>query len=186
MPNDQTSEHRQHLVLAEQKAQEDYDKSILSLSGGALGISITFVEKIAGKTPTVLWMLDWAWICWVASVAFVVLSYSTSRWSLRCAIYAEDDPKSKFYRTSRDWLSVFTELFNVLSGSLFISGAILIAIFSSNNIEKHTVKESKAELSRIYNPSSKTTPHSDEAIAPSVIPNGYVPPPPRPQLPTNR
>ncbi|WP_134984071.1 hypothetical protein [Xanthomonas axonopodis] len=44
-------EYRQWLVVAEQKAQEDYDKTVLTLSGGALGISFAFVKDIVGQNP---------------------------------------------------------------------------------------------------------------------------------------
>jgi hypothetical protein len=36
---DSLAQYRQRLVLAGQKAQEDYDKSVLSLSGGAFAVS---------------------------------------------------------------------------------------------------------------------------------------------------
>jgi len=42
-------EYRTHLVAAEQKAQEDYDKTVISLSGGALGISFAFIVDCISK-----------------------------------------------------------------------------------------------------------------------------------------
>ena len=58
-------EYRSHLILAEQKAQEDYDKTVVFLSGGALGISFAFVKDFIGTGPMVSqnWLI-WAWICW--------------------------------------------------------------------------------------------------------------------------
>ena len=41
-------EYRAHLVSAAQKAQEDFDKTLLALSGGALGVSFAFVKDIVG------------------------------------------------------------------------------------------------------------------------------------------
>ena len=35
--NDRMNEYRNHIVLAEQKSIESYDKGLLSLSGGTLG-----------------------------------------------------------------------------------------------------------------------------------------------------
>ncbi|WP_417913843.1 hypothetical protein [Candidatus Electronema sp. JM] len=35
---DQLAEYRKWIVAAEQKSQEDFDKTVLSLSGGALGV----------------------------------------------------------------------------------------------------------------------------------------------------
>ena len=61
------ADYRQHLVLAAQKAQDDYDKTLLSLSGGALGVSFAFVDKFvkAGVVQNPR-LLIFAWVCWGA------------------------------------------------------------------------------------------------------------------------
>jgi len=43
--NENLQEYRKHLVAAEQQVQADFDKTVLSLSGGALGISFAFVKN---------------------------------------------------------------------------------------------------------------------------------------------
>src|SRR5436190_223645 len=61
----QTQEYRAHLVEARQKAFEDFDKTVLLLSGGALGVSITFVKDLIG--PGILFCkgcLLSSWACW--------------------------------------------------------------------------------------------------------------------------
>ncbi len=44
--------YRQHLVDAEQQMQAEYDKAVLVLSGGAIGLSMTFLKDIVGVNPT--------------------------------------------------------------------------------------------------------------------------------------
>lgn len=52
VPTDR-DEWREHLVSAEQKSQEDLDKALLSLSGGALGVSLIFLKDVIGQGPQV-------------------------------------------------------------------------------------------------------------------------------------
>jgi len=127
-------EYRQHLVLARQKAQEDYDKSVLALSGGALGISMAFVEKVVG--PGAIHrsgLLVASWMCWAASVACVLVSYFLSRHALLGAIEAVDSGQSELRRPGGR-MSVATEVANVLSGLLFLIGVVTIAFFVVVNL----------------------------------------------------
>ena len=63
--DEQLKEYRNWLIAAEQKAQEDFDKTVLSLSGGALGISFAFVKDIVGDQPLIKTkFLLTAWIAW--------------------------------------------------------------------------------------------------------------------------
>ncbi len=71
--------YRNHLVLAEQKSQDDFDKTVLSLSGGALGISFAFVKDMIGENPIVhptwLWL---SWVIWAFSSLAVLASFFMS------------------------------------------------------------------------------------------------------------
>jgi len=74
------AEYRRHLVLSEQRAQEDFDKAVMiSLSGGGLGNSFAFVDKfIKTSQPAHHWLLFGAWIAWAISILAVLLSYFAS------------------------------------------------------------------------------------------------------------
>jgi len=126
---DQLKEYRKHLVLAEQKAQEDFDKAVLSLSGGALGISIAFMKDIIGTDPAVqLVLLLAAWACWGLSVVIILWSYFTSQRAMREAIKQVD--VGKIYNThpggNPDKL---TAIFNFIAGVLFPLGVGFMAAF---------------------------------------------------------
>ena len=59
------ADYRKWLVSAEQKSQEDFDKTILSLSGGALGISFVFLKDVIGPLPILQpGFLLAAWLAW--------------------------------------------------------------------------------------------------------------------------
>lgn len=119
--------YRQHLVLAEQKAQEDYDKAVTSLSGGALAVSFAFLEKVVGSGPAQSpGLLFSAWVLWAASISCVMVSYLLSRQALRKAI-TQVDTKAIHIRRPGGVMSLATEALNIASGALFIVGVIVAA-----------------------------------------------------------
>ncbi len=126
--------YRQHLVLAEQKAVEDFDKAVMTLSGGALGVSFAFIRNVAGPQP---WadtdLLFAAWICWGVSVVAVLASYYFSHMALRTAITQVDD-ESIYIRRPGGAYAVLTFVCNAAGGLLFLFGVILIAVFVSANL----------------------------------------------------
>ena len=87
MGDDGLKEYIQHLVLAGQKTQEDFDKTVLSLSGGALGISFAFIKDYLGENPIKdQSFLMSAWICWGLSVTIILISYYFSILALNKAV----------------------------------------------------------------------------------------------------
>jgi hypothetical protein len=129
------AEYRTHLIKAEQKAQEDFDKTVLSLSGGALGISFAFVKDVIGTDPIQnAGLLFSAWICWGLSVTSVLLSYYTSNLALRKAIKQVDDGKIRGERPGKCF-DMITAVLNLLGAILFFAGVILMTIFVALNLE---------------------------------------------------
>jgi hypothetical protein len=135
-------EYRSHLITSEQKAQEDFDKTVVSLSGGALGVSFAFLKDIIGDHPiTNKGLLFSSWICWGLSITLVLFSYFTSHLALRKSIRQFDDAVKnatieKIY-TQRPGgkFSLITAILNALGGLLFFVGVLLIATFVWHNLE---------------------------------------------------
>src|SRR4051812_2387339 len=76
----ETQQYRALLVQTWQKTQDDIDKAILSLSGGALGVSFVFLKDIVGPVGAhKSGFLFAAWTCWATSCALTLLSFLTSR-----------------------------------------------------------------------------------------------------------
>jgi hypothetical protein len=64
--NKELADYRNFIVQAKQKSIDSYDKSLLTLSGGALAISLIFIENVIGASPmAVPLLLILAWICCV-------------------------------------------------------------------------------------------------------------------------
>jgi hypothetical protein len=135
-------EYRTHLVTTEQKAQEDYDKTVISLSGGALGISFAFIKDIIGNHPIISKeILVSGWVCWGLSITLVLASYFLSHLALREAIKQFDTAVKNlnvdeiYSQRAGGWYSLITAVLNVLGGLLFLAGVMLITIFVWYNLE---------------------------------------------------
>ena len=63
--SDTDNEYRRLLQELENKAQDQYDKTVILLSTGALGISFAFLKEIVKlETAVMIHFLIGAWICW--------------------------------------------------------------------------------------------------------------------------
>lgn len=79
--------YRQSLIDAEKQGQDSFDKTVISLSGGALGISFIFIKDVIGPNQIIHPELLLAtWICWAGSTLAVLISFYTSNRALRRAI----------------------------------------------------------------------------------------------------
>ncbi len=131
---DRLQEYRQHLVLAEQKSQEAYDKTLLTLSGGALGISFAFVEKfLTDDVAHCVALLVCAWFCWGLSLAVVLSSHFFSQRALRHAIQ-QVDANEIYIRPAGGFFSKITDICNIAGGVLFFVGLIFMITFVATNL----------------------------------------------------
>jgi hypothetical protein len=127
--------YRDSLLSLKEKMEAQYDKAVLTLSGGAIGISITFTKELIGKdhlnAPN--WLVT-AWLCWSASLAAILWSFYTSAKAMETAILQTD--QHALYRERRggifDWL---TRYLNAIAGALFIFGLVSITVFVRLNLK---------------------------------------------------
>lgn len=126
-------QYRETLVLAEQKSQESYDKTVLTLSGGALGLSFTFIKEIIG-TGEIMWpiFLQLSWAAWIISLTCILMSYYFSFFALRMAIKQVDE--NLLFKPIGGWYSAATSILNALGGICFLVGIGLMGIFIYNNL----------------------------------------------------
>jgi hypothetical protein len=131
--DDAMTAYRDWLVSADQKSSQAYDKAVMTLSGGALGLSLTFVKEIAPNPLTCTkWMLAAAWASLTVSLTSILISMLTSQWALRKAIRQVDaglEPDTKI----GGFFSRLTIALNILSGLMFVAGVALLAWFSARN-----------------------------------------------------
>ena len=128
--NDSVDPYRASLQKMSDDSGDDYGKAILSLSGGALGISFAFAKDFAGSGSTHTRALVIAWCCWATSLACVLVSYYTARLAAEGAIGKWDKGERDFKKLSGRF-NRMTKALNVAAGGGFILGVIAMAIFAS-------------------------------------------------------
>ena len=144
-PNDNTwQEHeqykiyldrRQELVNSKFKVAEDFDKALLTLSGGALGISMTFIKDIVIK-PEHKWILVISWTCFGLSIIILLLGFHVCRKAYMQEIVSLDaiQEKSKKANNKKNLWSEATEVANIFALVFFIIGLSSLATFIFINI----------------------------------------------------
>ncbi len=135
----QVTAYRQLLQTMEQQQQSEYDKAVMLLSGGALGISMTFLKEIVGMENLVdSGLILGAWLCWAVSSASVAFSFSTSASALRNAI-SQTDAKILYLNTTEmgGRMEKVTRILNPCAGFLFVIGVALMMRFAWTNVTKH-------------------------------------------------
>ena len=115
-------EYRRTLQAAEDASHSEYDKAILALSGGALGITFAFFKEIAARlgTERPLWLI-------AASLAAILASFYTAGKANRLAIQqvdkrqVPDKPGGGWDRATRG--------LNFAGGVCFLLGAVFAICF---------------------------------------------------------
>lgn len=132
--SDPMADYRKWLIAAEQKSQEDFDKTVLSLSGGALGISFVFLKDVIGPQPIVLsGFLLAAWLTWAFSTFSVLTSFYLSHLALRRAI-AQVDDGTIHNQNPGGIFACLTAVLNATGAILFLVGVCCITVFAGANL----------------------------------------------------
>ena len=127
-------DYRADLIKGRQKAQEQFDKAVLTLSGGALGISFAFVDNFIPKEAIVQHsnLLIDAWICWGISIMGALLAFYLSPIAFNKAIKQVDE--DKIYDSHPGGIpDKITGACNFLSSVLFLIGVVFIICFVNYN-----------------------------------------------------
>ena len=112
------------------KSQEQYDKTLLTLSTGALGLSFAFIIDIVNiSSATNINYLTGSWICLTLSILCILISFLSAKHALDKAIEAEDS--GEVYESSIDRL---TSILNWMSAAFFVNGLIFLTVFIKLNL----------------------------------------------------
>ena len=121
LPDDVYREERNSLVDAEREGSRSFDKAVLTLSAGALGLSITFLRQIApSPIPGTVVVLIFAWIAFGLSVLCTLSSFLTSQRAIGRQreildeIYSKKIPNENWSGLKNPWSTV-TSILNVIS-----------------------------------------------------------------------
>ena len=130
--------HEAALIADAYRAHEHYDKTIIALSGGALGVSLVFALDIVGANAGHgwLWLLG-AWALWTLSLSATLLSYYTSFQANWHEI--QDCRRLRRGEAVRaivpgGWWNTWTLRLNPAAGVLFVLGVVSEAVFVFVNV----------------------------------------------------
>ncbi len=133
-------DQRQALIDIEVDASSRLDRGILTLSGGALGLSVTFIEKIAPHPqPWTIWLLGSSWFLLLATLLISLYSHLTSQSAMRRQreiLDLELENKCLTKDQMRNSMSTCTHWLNISSMITFTIGVILLCAFTITNLPK--------------------------------------------------
>jgi hypothetical protein len=127
--DDSTRNHRDWLVKAHHTASQDYDKAVMTLAAGALGLSLAFIDDIAPE-PKHVWAIAIAWTLLSVSLLLIFVSFLTSQGAILNEIEKLDYPG----KAARKIYGGFTIALNWAAGGAFIVGVEFLVGFAVANI----------------------------------------------------
>jgi len=122
-------EDRRRLLALHETTTRDFDTTVRALAGGALGISIAFVDEIAPK-PEQTWVLGIAWSLLAASLAVNMFSFLVSERAIRRLLrHMEEHRRDEQPKEPRlaDWL-------NYVSAGALVGGLVSLVLFALLNV----------------------------------------------------
>jgi hypothetical protein len=121
---------RQWLLQADHAASRDFDKAVMTLAAGALGVSIAFVHDLAPDPVHVTW-LGWAWGLFALSLVLILVSFLTSQLALRREMKVLSGERSDARPGGP--LGPLTIGLNWGSAGALVSGVIALVVFALYN-----------------------------------------------------
>lgn len=118
------------------KSEDDYEKYVTLISSGALGLSITFIEKIVPLNSAIeKWILILGWILLTITLFVSLLSHFFSRkYSEKTIEDIDNDIEYELISGNITSRNKCLEVFNFSTISTLFLGIISIVIFVSINI----------------------------------------------------
>ena len=182
--------YREHLIKADQKSQEDFDKTLVTVATSSLGVSLVFIREFVGDGPIASpYIILIGWLLLASSVGSVLLGFYLSRYALRKAIKQIDEDKIYSERPGGN-TALVVEILNGLSGAFLLLGVSAVIIFAYSNL----LLSSKMENTQMANNNSSQDGQKRGQVPPPPPPkpigtgdsghqSGYIPPPPPAQNP---
>ncbi len=130
VPEPSSPAYRQWLVQAHHTASRDYDKALMTLAGGGLGVSIVFIRDVVPH-PHTKWLLGTGWILLALSLLVILIGFLTSQKHLVREIGDLDNPPAK---QRPDHYGRLTTILNWAACVCFVLGVVCVVIFAVYNL----------------------------------------------------
>lgn len=141
MSDDDTENYlkeRKSLIEAQQQCYQQFDKAILTLSTGGLGVSIIFLRDILPfEQITNYWFLIGSWILFTISILSTLISFLTSQYAYSVQLRLIEEyflEKDSDALTKKNRFAQITGGLNISAAVFFILAVISTIVFVSINI----------------------------------------------------
>jgi hypothetical protein len=139
-PQDDLQEYEKRLLDLKHESIRELDKWLITLSGGALGVSFAFIKDlITPEKMTRIDLLFWSWMCWGLSIMSVLGAFFCSYRAMekagrqcRAGTIHKERPGGRWDKA--------TVTLNPLAGGFFLGGVLLISVFARTNLDKIATK----------------------------------------------
>ncbi len=122
-------DERKRLTDLHEKATDSFDRAVMTLSGGALAISITFIHEVARK-PRHVWVVGIGWGFFAVSLLLILWSFLTSERAIVKMVKQLDDEVEEIPRGK------LTDRLNWLSAGAFVVGVVFLVSFACLNVSQ--------------------------------------------------
>jgi hypothetical protein len=122
---------RERLIASHQTASDSFDRALMTLAGGSLGLSIAFVKDIAPH-PVAVWAIQTSWVCMGVALALILLSFAASAEVHRRVIAGLEARRP--YEQEPRWVRWGVTWLNVVAAASFVAGAAFLIYFASVNV----------------------------------------------------
>jgi TRAP-type C4-dicarboxylate transport system permease small subunit len=118
-------DERKLLIDVKRDAARSFDQTMITLSGGALALSLTFVQQLAEKPAQWRAVLIAAWLAFGTALVLILFSFLLFQYAIDARIDGKDQPASVWDRWTRraNWTSLVS----------FGSGVVTLLIFCLKN-----------------------------------------------------
>jgi len=128
------AKYRSSLIDTLRFLNESYDKLLITLSGGALGISIAFLKDIVKLENVVCQnLLLYAWLAFILSLAAVLGRLMFGIEAYRRAIKQVDSGTIYEERVGGKY-SILTRVLHICSATFLLLGLLMLAAFAFKNV----------------------------------------------------
>ncbi len=161
------AEYRNLLIDIEQRVSEQFDKTMLTITGGSLAISLAFIKDVIGDgTMQVGWLLVTSWACLTTCLILILVSFYFGLLAYRKAQDQVDDKTIK-QETPGGGYSTILSMCNAFGIALLCAGLITLFTFAYFNLTKEIPNGSKTNpsTSATTNPTAKAQTNSTTKTA---------------------
>jgi divalent metal cation (Fe/Co/Zn/Cd) transporter len=118
-------DERKLLIDAKRDAARSFDQTMITLSGGALGLSLTFVQQLATKPAEWRAFLSVAWIGFGFALVTILISFILFQYAIDARIRCEERTAQRWDKWARraNWTSLIA----------FTLGVVTLLFFSVKN-----------------------------------------------------